>query len=254
MYVQKTIISGDYREDIRYSVSEKFLAYAKLKRIPRDKTKLSRKEQNALNLKNSFRKLKRKIHSNFTNNDIFFTGTFIEKLTLDVAIKKLKNFFKRVREYRKKKDMPTLKYIYSIGEDNATGIHFHIIMNDISLDEVEKLWKVDKVGGRAHTSKLFFHKETGLEGLARYMMKNSLESYKEKNLKDLDEEAYKKMLLRKYVCSKNLIEPQVSVKFIKSLNILEYPKEYKGFKTLDWEDVVTSYGVYQYVNSVRIRS
>lgn len=154
------------------------------------------KAQAALNEKNARKRLVRRINANFTASDIELTLTYAGEHVPDLegARRDMQNYIRRVKRYRKAQGLPELKYVYVIeyqGEDGAPKrVHHHVIMSGMDRDAAEKLWG----RGRANSARLQ-PDENGLEGLARYITK-SLPRFKSE---------------KRWVCSKNLIDPTVTV-------------------------------------------
>lgn len=170
-YICKTIISGKYIECEIYPI------YKKAADVPRaDKSKLSRKEQQSLNEKNSQKKFVRYVNTNFGLNDLAVDLTYGDKYFPDErqARRDIQNYINRVKRYRKKNGLPELKYIYVIefmGEDEKgktkkVRVHHHIIMDAMDRDVAENIWGK----GRA-TAERLQPDEWGLEGKARYISK-----------------------------------------------------------------------------------
>lgn len=247
-YIEKWTYSGDYAEREMYSLTKNQIEYyERKKRTPKDKSKLTLEYQKRTNWKNAEKKLKRLMNCNFTKRDIFATFTFVEKLSEEIAIQEFKKFISRLRYYFKKNKLK-LKYIYCIGEHKKEGIHFHMIMNNIKLDDLRLVWENSRYGGRLHISTLRFENQNGLGGLARYFMDNTLGRDKEHS--NLDE--FNKMLLRKWNSSKGLISPKIKIKIIKSLSIRSIPKDYRNYKVTNYETYWTSYGQYQYIELIKV--
>lgn len=159
------------------------------------KAALSSKAQAVLNEKNARKRLIRRINANFTADDIELTLTYAGEHVPDLegARRDMQNYIRRVKRYRKAHGLPELKYVYVIeyqGEDGAPKrVHHHVIMSGMDRDAAEKLWGK----GRANSARLQ-PDENGLEGLARYITK-TLPRFKSE---------------KRWVCSKNLIEPTVT--------------------------------------------
>lgn len=243
-YVEKKIYSGDYLEIERYKIYDK-------ENYNKEYVKRSDESQRKLNWKNSEKKLRRLMNCNFIDGqDLFLTLTFIVKLDLKAAKREFQSFIKRLKYFRNKNKMKPLKYISCVGEDKKTGIHFHMCINKIALDDLGKIWKKSALAGRFHISTLSFDSQNGLGGLARYFMANDLEINKNKN----DSlENYNKRLGKKWSHSQNLKKPIIKKKRIKTLSISTEPPQYKLYKTVNFETIATPYGVYQYVEMVRIK-
>jgi hypothetical protein len=135
------------------------------------KFKTTTEIQQRLNQKNKQRKLIRLLNTNFTENDIRFDVTydkFNNPQSPSEAKKQMKNFIKRLKNYRKKNNLPELKYVYVTERGSKTGrFHHHIVMNgDVSINALAKIW------GKGFTqAKPLQFDEKGIEGLSNYLLK-----------------------------------------------------------------------------------
>lgn len=166
------------------------------------KARISREAQRNLNARNSRKKLDRMINANFSDQDICVTLTYEgEAPGQQQAMKDIRNYLRRVRDWRRKRGMEELKYIYvvewdelidssrvaeNVGEpaaDNRTDpqqlsflepvsdvkakrIHHHVILSGMDRDAAEQLWKK----GRANSRRLQ-PDDYGLQALAGYIVK-----------------------------------------------------------------------------------
>ena len=99
--------------------------------------------QQKLNQKNRERMLADILHLNFTAQDYFLRLSYEEQPdNVAEADKQLKNFFRRVRYYRKKNGLSELKYIYFTERGTQSGrIHHHVfISGGMDRDVLEALW------------------------------------------------------------------------------------------------------------------
>lgn len=167
IYRVKTIKSGNFLESEIYPLWKSKGQATKAK-----KQMESRKTQKNLNDKNAKKIIIRKVNSNFTEEDIMATLTYKGSPPDEKQARKdIQNYIRRIREFRRKNELPELKYIYVIEfekEGNAKKkIHHHILINSMDRDVVEKLW----TKGYANSKRLQ-PDEFGLEGIARYMTKD----------------------------------------------------------------------------------
>ena len=165
-YRAKTIKSGDIVE------IEIFPVWNTQNEIRAAKANTTKEAQKNLNDRNSKKGLIRKINTNFTEDDVHATLTYGrgELPNEERARRDMRNFIRRVRDYRKKKGLPELKYVYVIefsdGDGRRTRVHHHVIMSGMDRQAVKSLWPY----GRASVDEL--EPEDGsLEGLARYITK-----------------------------------------------------------------------------------
>lgn len=232
-YMEKRIISGRYMEIVRYSISDKG------KKPPRGaKEKLSSEAQMNLNYKNACKTLTRLINTNFTEKDLFITLTYKNKnqITESQAKKALENYIRRVKAHRKKNGLPDLKYITVTEIDKKNGIHHHVLFNNMSLDDIEKIWGL----GRIKTSRLE-PDENGYAALANYFLKQKgKDRGKSKNTKRWNQ-------------SKNLAQPEIPPpRVLKRINLYKPPKV-KGYRVTSVEQSFNDFaGFYQYVQLVKL--
>ncbi len=175
---EKRIMSGNHLE-IEY-----FPVTAHGNRHDR-RRKLSRIEQRNLNEKNAIKKLTRLINTNFGKGDILIHSTYrADEMpqTREECTKDIQNYFRRIKAYRKKHNMPEIKYIYVI-ERKGSKWHWHGIMSAIDRDIAEKLWKH---GDFTNADRFQPTAQEGGEAFARYISKQPAGSrrwYSSKNLK-----------------------------------------------------------------------
>ena len=167
--VVKTIKSGNMVE------SEVYPAYFNECSAPRgEKKKASKTSQRNLNDRNAKKHLVRLINANFTKHGKHVTLTYSGKEPLkDEAEKDVKNYLRRINYALKKAGKRGAKYIavteYKNGDGKKAKIHHHIVLEcALSRDEIENIWKK----GRANADRLR-PDDFGLEGLARYITKNT---------------------------------------------------------------------------------
>lgn len=153
----------------------------------------TREAQRSLNARNARKNLTRKINANFTEDDVCITLTYKDEVpNEEQARRDIRNYIRRIRDYRKKNDLPELKYVYVIEFDNGdTGrpkkrVHHHVVMSGMDRDEAERIWGK----GYANTRRLQSD-EYGFEALARYMTKDPSGS-------------------KRWCASRNLIDPNES--------------------------------------------
>lgn len=187
-YRVRTILAGNIFECEIYPIWSCKGEDNEARKAARHKSKAAIK---AANERNAKKKLIRKINANFTERDIHLTLTYKgEQPDLAQARKDIQNYLRRVKTYRKTAGLCEIKYIYVIeGSDDAEGkrVHHHLIMSEMDRDVAERLWGK----GRANALKLQ-PDEYGLEGLARYIVKDPRGS-------------------KRWCSSKNLQEPVISV-------------------------------------------
>lgn len=153
----------------------------------------TREAQKNLNAKNARKNLTRKVNANFTEDDLCITLTY--KGTVpdeEQARRDIRNYLRRVRDFRKKNGLSELKYIYVIEFEDGEGgrkkkrVHHHVIMSGMDRDTAEKIWGK----GWANTRRLQ-PDEYGLEAIARYIVKEPAGS-------------------KRWCASRNLVDPQIT--------------------------------------------
>lgn len=246
-YRVKTIKSGNMLECEIYPIWKT----SKTKRA--DKIKPSKKAQQNLNEKNTKKNIIRSINTNFTEEDMWATFTYDEECLPEndvLAKKDMQNYIRRLKRIIKKNNLEDLKYIYvtEYEDDPKKGkkrVHHHIVMNFKDRDIAEQTW--DK-GGRTHSRRLQ-PDDYGLEGLARYITKDSNNS-------------------KRYTPSKNLTKPTITVadnkitkrraeKLVKETNMANeiFEKLYHGYSFNDIEAKMSEFltGAYVYVRMKKIK-
>lgn len=183
---EKRIISGNYLEVEHYPVTEHGYRHDR-------KYRLSRTEQQKLNIKNAVKKLIRLVNTNFWLGDLLIHGTYrpdeMPKSEKEV-LKDIQNYFRRISRYRKKHGLPPLKYIYVIECSSSGKWHWHGIMSAMDRNTAEELWKH---GDFVNADRFQPTTQTGGEAFAKYISK-------------------KPMGKRRWNCSKNLKQPTVKIK------------------------------------------
>ncbi len=167
LYREKRFYCGDYLEVDIYPVFEYQRGRSK-KRKPTSET------QKKLNQRNAERKLIRLLNTNFTKRDIRFDLTYSDENYPDTpqdAQRELQNFLRRVKRYRKRHEMPDLKYVAvtEIGKRTAR-VHHHIVMSGgIDINTLADIW------GRGYTTaKPLQFNEHGIVGIAKYLIKDPI--------------------------------------------------------------------------------
>ncbi len=124
------------------------------------------------NEERSKRHLIQLMDANFTDQDLHVTLTYRgDPPALEQAQRDIRNFVARIRRLRKKQQLPDLKYIYIL-EDEQDGkkarMHTHMVLNGgLDRDLIESIWQ----RGYANCDRLRPN-ENGLEELARYLTKS----------------------------------------------------------------------------------
>lgn len=169
---EKRFLCGKYLEVEIYPISKHEQKKSRLR-----KKKESRKEQKNLNDKNARKNLRRRIHANFDNNDLFLSISYDKNhlpKSEEAAIKDRNNYIRRIKNYRKKHGLEELKYISVLEYRQATEdkrtktrVHHHIVISGMDREKIEELWGK----GTVNANRLQAN-ELGFEELANYLSKD----------------------------------------------------------------------------------
>ena len=184
-YRAKTIKSGDVLE------VEIFPIWKTGNQAKEAKRRTTKEAQKKLNEKNAKKKFIRKINANFSSEDLSVTLTYRDEAPDEQQARKdIRNYIRRIREWRRKHGMSELKYAYVMEYGGKDGrrkrVHHHIIMSGIDRDTAEKLW--GKGYANAHRLQ---PDDYGMEALARYMLKEPKGG-------------------KRWAASKNLVDPKIT--------------------------------------------
>lgn len=171
MLRQKMYETGNFCEIEIYRVSDKC---KKFKR--KTKVQESTPAQKKLNDKKSQRHFVRKVHLNFTQQDLYIDLTYDQRnipMTREEVLNDIRNYIKRLKRARKNLGIiEPLKYIYVISNvgnnGNKVRYHVHMIINNMDRDAAERAWGK----GRANTDRLQYN-EYGVEGKSLYMARQA---------------------------------------------------------------------------------
>lgn len=194
-YRVKTIKAGSTLEVEGYAIWDT----RKMGTRARQETEKHRDQVQAINRRNSQKKLRRLINENFGAGDLLVTLTYDmyqQPQSDEEAQRSVRNFLIRLRNRRRKLGLDELKYVYTTEVTHgALGAryHHHLIINGgISRPVVENLWKSGLINTRIARPDAF-----GLSGWAHYMSKQK--------------ETQEKASRRGWTCSRNLRQPKVTV-------------------------------------------
>ncbi|MGN0467986.1 MAG: hypothetical protein ACI4GY_04605 [Acutalibacteraceae bacterium] len=162
------------------------------------------------NTKRAIEKLYFKMCRNFTQNDLYLTVTYkpdINKSINSSSMKKnLKRFLRLMRAYYRKQGRE-FKYIYTYGISENSFRHYHLIINCIEEDIINECWKKATPDSGIIKIKHLW-KDFDYMGLAKYFVENGSQAVA------FDGAAFKQL----YSCSRNLINPTVTVEKVTSSN------------------------------------
>lgn len=198
VYATKTIKAGNQLE------VEIYPAFAKDEIVRTKHKSVTSEKQKNLNDINARKNFERKLHANFTSDDLWITYTFLNKYhpsSFKEAIDCFRKYIRTINAARKKLDLPNAKYMYVVEKSDKGRYHFHVVMDGmLPMDVVVKKWKFGK---RTEIRKLDYDEKEGLTGLSKYVTKDSRPDKGE----------------RKWGSSKgNLKEPKVSKSYHKFRN------------------------------------
>lgn len=143
----------------------------------RKKAKPTTSVQELLNQHIAEQKITNLVNTNFTSNDykmeLTYDGDNLPD-TFEQVERDIKNFFKRLRRFRRSKGLEELKYIYCIEQGTRTGrFHFHLITNGgILPQEFARIWGK----GYIRECRPLQFSKLGCEELAKYYSKKLTKS------------------------------------------------------------------------------
>jgi hypothetical protein len=187
-YRTRPIRSGDVLEIETYPIFGRE-ASSRLKAARRALTpeKIAKNNERAAR-----RKLERLLNTNFTDQDIHITLTYMTPpADIETAQKDVRNFLRRVKRIYERQGLGDPRYVYTI-EDNESGqkkrIHCHMVLSGgVPRETLEALW----ARGYANADRLQ-PDEHGLRNLAKYLTKQN----RDKNR-------------RRWCASRNLKQPEI---------------------------------------------
>ncbi len=222
-YLEKRIISGDMLE------VERYFATRAGNKMPRSgKENESSKGQEDLNNRNAQKRLVRLLNTNFDGKrgDLFVTLTYETEVDEETAKREARNYIRRIRNYRRKSGLPELKYI--LIHEKQGKWHHHIIMSSMDRDEAERIWG----HGRSMASRL--DATYCFKDLAGYLMKHEKPSKGKPDGENKKEPRRKHT--RRWISSRNLDQPIITVKEIKRISTRTQPIAPHGYRLLpDWK-------------------
>lgn len=188
-YRQRSYYCGKYLE------VEIFPVYTKAKGRGNRKKPTS-DTQKRLNQRHAEGKLRRLLHTNFTEKDLFVTLTFDDAHlppSVEDVQKLLQNFMRKLKR-RYAKLETELKYVYILEKGQENGrLHIHMVISDgMDEEDLAALWAMGKV-----RSAVLEFSEDGLAALAKYFTKGDAEN------------GGKPITWKRWVASRNLEKPQV---------------------------------------------
>lgn len=179
----------------KYMEVEIFPVYTHAKKRGKRK-KPTTQIQQRLNQRHAEGKLRRLLHTNFTEADLFVTLTFDDAhlpASVEDVQRLLQNFLRRLKR-RYAKTGTELKYVYILEKGlEHDRLHVHMVISgDLGQEELATLWGMGEVSADC----LQFD-ENGLAALAKYFTKGDAEN------------GGKPITWKRWVASRNLDKPEV---------------------------------------------
>ena len=239
-YMKSVCRAGKTKEIAKYYTRR----YQPEERRRRPKENKTTEVQRLINDRQTERKLTRIMNANFDDSSWYITFSYVKENRPDIeTLKRHKR--KLLSDLRKiyKAQGQELKYIETaeIGERGAT--HLHMVINDIDIRKVKKLWSYGYVKAVPLESSGQYRK------LASYFIK-----YFQKT-RGMSNQIQKKA----YNCSRNLIRPEPTKKVMRGKDFKKEIKVPKGWY-LDKESVIEGinadgyeFFIYTLIEEPRIR-
>ncbi len=231
-YYEKTVKAGATIYKYRYFSLRKVGAT-----IGRGKKeKLSSLPQQVRNWISSAQKLIWIVNTNFVPGDLYITLTYEGKQpSASEAKKQLDKYIRRIRAYRRKNNLPELKYIAVTEFREGSRIHHHIIMSAMSSDVARRIWqhepdpkhrgKERRIKGHDRAATDTLDNSGDYEFIGKYIGKEN------------------KKGSHRWQQSRNIKPPQISEpKEITRAAITTQPKAPKGYILVHWERRADSFG------------
>lgn len=189
-YLKTTCKAGKTKEYEKYYTRR--LRPGNEKRRPRENK--TTEQQRKINDKLAERKLTRIMNDNFDETSWYLTYTYLKENRPSELEEFEKDRDKLLRDIRKiyKKENKVFKWIETVEVGERGALHIHMVINDIDIRKIKKLWKK----GFVHATPL---DDTGqYRRLASYFMK-----YYQKTRKTASQ-----IQKKAYNCSRNLTRPE----------------------------------------------
>lgn len=195
---------------------------------------LTSEEQQKRNLALARKGLTRIINANFSGKDFFVLLTHDGIATVDEAKKERRNFFERLKRYRKKNGFSDLKYIAVVEEKGR--VHHHMILNAFEgLNMKDTLVVLQDIWGKGLVKIKHLYKNQPDNRLATYITKENI-----------------KKGAKRWSSSRNLEQPKVKLEVIgetKRKTALRPPKGYR--MVMHTEDYFEEIGWVRYMKAIK---
>lgn len=195
---------------------------------------LTSEEQAKRNLALARKQLTRRINTNFNGQDYFVLLTHDGVVSYEQAKRARKNFFDRLKRYRKKNGFSELKYITVMEEQGR--IHHHIVMNGFGGLRLKKVREIlQELWGKGLVLLKRLYKNQPDNRLASYLTKENIQKG-----------------AKRYSSSRNLKEPKVEIAVVQETKRKISLRAPKGFRiVLATEDYFAEIGWVRYLKAIR---
>lgn len=190
-YKTRTIRCGEAVEVEAYPIYSR--AYPDAARM-KERIRSTRAQQK-LNDKRAEDHFRRKAETNFTCRDYEMTLTYDGPAPdMEQAKRDFKNFIARVNRVRRKRGLPSCRYMAVLQAGTRYGrAHHHVLIDGgLSRDEYEDIWKKGRANGKRLQTR-----GKGLIAICKYMLRDAGCEAREKDRK-------------RWCCSRNLREPRAT--------------------------------------------
>lgn len=235
-YVSRTVKAGPY-----IFTEKHFALRIGKKNIPRGPNiNYTTEQQQRINDFNKKQNLIWLFCENFRNGDNWITLTYNKGKrpeSSSAAVKSLRSFIRKLREYYKKQDMK-LVYMANMERGTKGGIHHHIVIRgEVDYNVIAKLWKkyggwqaktigVDNIGGFTDD----------ILNLAKYFIKGRSEESE-----------------KRYITSRYLRKPEIKTEVIAAQRWTSKPRPKKGYIVLDVFDGFHDFFGKPYQDYIQVR-
>lgn len=186
------------------------------------KKNITRESARKWNDRQAVKKAEMLVYSNFNPNDLHVVLTYAEVVSPEEALKKLKNFIKKMRRYFRSIDRE-FKYFVVTEFDNHR-IHHHMIMSDTDYKVINQKWSEGAVRMTPLYDNYDYH------GLVEYLVKETTKTFRNPD----------NVFKHRYMASRNLDKPQIVIQEVPAKELLgEYIKEIKGYSLI--RDSIVTY-------------
>ena len=221
-YVERVVVAGGVRETRKMYTSRVHTKGASRA----EQQNHTSKAQEKVNERKLEEIMRWRLNANFVFGDIHLVLHYYDKLVeLEKAEKDKKDFLSFVRGYCQKNEIPW-KYLAVTETKRMTNVHHHIILPDIPIKELFKMW--EKVVGQGHgnVSNKPLDRRGNHAELAHYLMKESKSTA----------ERYRKAGKRykRFTCAQGMEAPEPQYTVVNSSTWVKEPRPSNGY--IIWKD------------------